>query len=111
MAERTVFYRLRKVIFGCGDDPAVPFDRIFPSPAVKFIVLQKPQQFCLHSLGHTADFVKENASSVRQFEFSDLAFDRAGKSAPFMTKKLRFQQIFGDRRAIYDYKGMGFRYD
>src|SRR5262249_10650174 len=54
----------------------------------------------LYLRAHLADFVEEQRSPGRLLELTRLALRRAGERAALVSEQLRFEQLFGERRAV-----------
>ena len=70
------------------------------SHGLDLAVLEEAQEQRLHAQAHLADFVEEQRAAVRQTELADLVAIRAGEAALDVAEQLRFEQRFGDARAV-----------
>ena len=62
--------------------------------------VHEPQKQPLHAGGRFADFVHEHRAAIGLFQLARAVAVRAGEAAAHVTEQLRFEQRFGQRRAV-----------
>ena len=82
-------HHVLQVLVGCGNDPDINGDRVFPAHPVEFIVLQDAEDFGLQGQFHIADFIEEQGASIGQLEFPHFGFYGPGEGAAFVTEQFR----------------------
>src|SRR6266852_7490676 len=82
------------------DDTHVDGDCLGASNALKFPLLQHPQEFGLHFERHLGNFIKKNRAAVRLLETADAMVSRPCERSSDMAEQLRFQKIFRQSRAV-----------
>src|SRR6266849_5814205 len=87
-----------------ADHPHVHFDRVRSSEPLDFSVLECAQHFCLRHRIYVADFVEKNGPAGCELEFSFALLRGPRERSPLVTKKLRLDQTFWQRRAIHSHK-------
>ena len=70
---------LLQVAIARSDDTNIDLARACVADALQFLLLQNPQQLCLHCERHFGDFVKEECATVGQFEAAWLVLERSGE--------------------------------
>ena len=91
---------LFEVLVGRGDDAHVHLDRPRRAKPFDFPFLQDAQHLGLRLRAHVADFVEEDRPAIGLLELADLLFGRSGERPLLVPEQLRFDQLFGDRRAV-----------
>jgi hypothetical protein len=90
-----------QVAVGRGDDPNVDVGGGgLGSHATNLARFEKPEQQGLHARTHVPDLVEKDGALVGELEGADLVAIGSRKAAPHMPEQLRFEQRFGDTRAI-----------
>ena len=79
-----------QVLIGCGNDPDINGDRVFPTYPVEFIVLQDAEDFGLQGQFHIADFIEKQGASIGLLKFPHFGFYGPGESAAFVAEQFRF---------------------
>ena len=100
LTERPRVDRRPQVTVRRGDDSGVHLDVAFGADASDLSLLQGPQQFGLDRRSDFADLVQEYRAAAGDFEQTCLVAHGARKSASHVAEQLRFEQRFGQRRAV-----------
>src|SRR5579883_2515930 len=82
----------------------VNLHRLILSNSLQLAALHKPQQLGLKHKGHFTDLIKKQSAAVGGLNPSDTTLHGARKRASGVAKQLRFEQRFGNRRAIECHK-------
>src|ERR1700683_3050025 len=88
------------VAIGGGDEADINAQFVIASHSRERAVFQEPQQLCLQWTAHVSDFVQEYRAAVGLFDSTEFLPDSAGEGASFMSEKLAFEEVFGDRGAV-----------
>lgn len=99
-AERALFNRFLEIHVRGRDDADIHFDRLTPAHPFKCVILKKPQQLHLQSIGQFADLVEEERSSLSKFNLALLLPHGSRERSALVTEQLRLQQAFRNRTAI-----------
>ena len=76
----------------CSDNASAQRKQRAAAYAFKNAVLQRPEQPSLQSDFEFADFVEEEGSAPRSFEFSDMALEGTRKRSTFVAKEFTLDQ-------------------
>ena len=66
-----------------------------------FSRFQESQEQPLHAQGHFPDFIHEDRAVVGDLELAGLVTERAGEAAAHVAEQLRFEERFGQARAVH----------
>src|SRR5437773_5952100 len=105
IAEFSLPHQLLKVLVRRCDHPDIGTQGLRATDAFERALLAHySQQFHLRARIDLTNLIEKDGAAVRLLEPSDPAFMRAGESAPFVPKKLAFQQSRRQRRAVHHHK-------
>src|SRR5258708_88382 len=93
-------HHLRQIAVSCRHQPNVHLVSPSAAQALELLFLQYSQQFRLQRQRNIADLVEEESAFVSQFETTNSLRYGSGEGASLMAKKLAFQQIQRNGRAI-----------
>jgi hypothetical protein len=88
------------MLVGCADDAHVGANRVGPADALKFAVLDDAQDFLLHARRDRAELVEHQRAAIGLFESADVRASGARERTGLVAEQFRFQQRFGQRRAV-----------
>ena len=100
-AERVAADFLLELLVGRGDHAHVHRDRLIRAKRFHALLFQHAQHFRLRFQAHVADFVEEQRAAIGFLKFSDFVFAGAGEAALAVAEHFRFDQFFGNRRAVH----------
>src|SRR5207244_13414278 len=100
LPEHPLLHGFREITIRCGNDPDIDLDGLYASKALEFHFLENAQNLRLRSRIHVADFVEEDRALIRELEFPELSFNRAGECAFFETDEFAFQQALRDTGTV-----------
>src|SRR3989304_2815463 len=89
-----------EVLVGRGDDPDVHTDPLRSADPDDLLLFDRPQQLDLQREGHFADLVEEQGSPLGDLHQSLPGGDGARERTLLVAAELRFQETFGNRRAV-----------
>ena len=104
LAEGALVHALLQVVVGGRQDAHVHAHRFGGAQGDEFLLLDDAQQLGLHVRRNGADLVEEDGAMVGHFEIALLGVDGAGKGALHMAEQRGFQQVGGQRAAIYGHE-------
>ena len=87
-----------------GDNPTIGAKSSGAAEALKYMLLEYPEQLRLQFKGDVSNFIQEQASMCSQFESADALRDRTCESATLVPEELTFEQAERDGSAVYFYK-------
>src|SRR5262245_31460778 len=103
--KHSLLHGFGEITIRCRYYPNVDFDRLDPSEPFEFHFLEDPQNLRLRTRIHVDDLVEKKRSLIREFEFSNLAFDGAGERALFEAEQLTLEQPLWNTGAIQLHHG------
>lgn len=104
--KRAVLHGLQQIAMGSRNNSHIHFDRMRRANPQHFAFLQYAQQAGLCIQRHFTDFVEQQRTAVRQFEFAcRTAATRSGKGAIDVAKQLALHQIARQGAAVDRDKG------
>src|SRR6185437_13494750 len=83
-----------------GNDTHVHLQRLRAADPLKSFFLERSQNLGLQRERQIADLVEKQRPAMRELELSGLSLGGARERALFVSEELRFEQRFGNRRAI-----------
>src|SRR5258705_2872856 len=101
LAEGTARNFLIEVFVGGGDDADVHAHGLIGADRFKALLFENAENFRLRAQAHVADFVQEKRAAVRRLKFSGFIFAGSGETALDVAKKLGFDELFRNCRAIH----------
>src|ERR1700682_4314582 len=99
-AEGVFTNRLLQILISRGQKAHVEFDRSRTADAHEFALLKHAEQLGLQRRRKFADFVKENASALGDFQQPFLLTNSAGERSLLVPEQLAFEKCFRERGAI-----------
>ena len=101
LAEGARADHLLEILVRRAHDPGVDRDRAPPADTLDGAFLKEAQQLDLEGQRDVAHFVEEQRTAMRTLDLALCGLDRAGEGALLVAEQLAFEQVLGDRRAIY----------
>src|SRR2546425_9207278 len=98
--EGILLYKFLEIPVRRHDHAHIQFGGLIAAHALDFALFEDAEQFRLHDHGHIANFVQEECSAIRLFEFTQMPDCGTGEGAFLVTEKLGLNQFGGNRRAI-----------
>ena len=95
-----MFQRSAQVAIGGCDEAHIHLDRARAAQSLKFAFLQDAQELDLYGRRYISNFIEKERAFIGQLELPRLARCGPGKSSLLVAKKLAFEQILRNRRAI-----------